>query len=268
MDVLAYLPPPLLSHLRIVVGRELVVTAVDDLPSLEAAVRRLPVDVLVLDPTLGAGPTELAELLARFPTLPVIAYTRLAPAAMRAVAELSRRAPPQVVLHRYDDEPRRFRDLLERQSARALTETMLDLLEPALAQLPPRLASAVERLFRHPHAFFTAHDLARSSGQTVRTIYRQCETPGLASPRLLVVGARLLRAYQHLREPVHSIEDIAAKLGYSAPRMFTRHARLALGATPRELRQSLGPNEVLDRLERMLLPNAAPRRRVVAAADD
>ena len=267
MDVLAYLPPPLLSHLRIVVGRELAVRPVDDLPSLEEAVRRLPVDVLVLDPTLGTGPGELAELLARFPTLPVIAYTRLSPAAMQAVAELSRRAPPLVVLHRYDDEPRRFRELLERQSARVLTETMLDLLEPALAQLPARLASAVERLFRHPHAFFTAHDLARAAGLTVRTVYRQCDTAGLASPRLLVVGARLLRAYQYLREPVHSIEDIAAKLGYSAPRMFTRHARLALGVTPRELRQTLGPNEVLDRLERVMLPGAPPRRRLDAADD-
>ena len=267
MDVLAYLPPPLLSHLRIVVGREVAVQAVDDLTALEAAVRRLPVDVLVLDPTLGNGTGELAELLARYPTLPVIAYTRLAPAAMRAVAELSRRAPPQVVLHRYDDEPRRFRELLERQSARVLTETMLDMLEPALAQLPPRLASAVERLFRHPHAFFTAHDLARAAGLTVRTVYRQCEAAGLASPRLLVVGARLLRAYQYLREPVHSIEDIAAKLGYSAPRMFTRHARLALGATPREVRRALEPNEVLDRLERVLLTGAS-RPRILPARDD
>lgn len=267
MDVLAFLPPPLLSHLRVVAGRDLTVLAAEDVPALEAAVRRLPVDVLVVDPTLGDKSGALMELLARFPTLPVIAYTRLAPAAMRAVAELSRRAPPQVVLHRYDDEPRRFRELLERQSARVLTETMLDLLEPALAQLPPRLAAAVERLFRHPHAFFTAHDLARASGQTVRTVYRQCEAAGLASPRLLVVGARLLRAYQYLREPVHSIEEIAAKLGYSAPRMFTRHARMALGATPRELRRGLGPNEVLERLERVLLAGSAGPR-LAPATDD
>lgn len=265
MEVLALLPPPLLSHLRIVLGTQHSLAAVESLPALAEAIRQRAADVVVVDPaSVGASSmAELGDLIARHPTLPFLAYTALSPTALRPVVELSKRGLQHVVLHRYEDEPRKFRDLLERQSASALTETMLDLLAPRLVNAPPALVRAVERLFRQPHGFYTVGDLARAAGTTVRTVYRQCETAGLASPRLLVVGARLLRAYQFMRDPGHSIEDVAAKLGYSAPRMFTRHARLALGTTPRDLRRQLTPGEVIARLERVLLSPSAS-----AAGDD
>ena len=257
MEVLALLPPALLSHLKVVLGPEHSLVAAEGTTALGEAIQLRPVDVVVVDPSsVGAARLpELGELVARYPTLPFVAYTTLAASALRPLVELSKRGVEQVVLFRYDDETRRFRDLLERQSASVLTETMLDLLAPRLSRTTPPLVRAVERLFRQPHGFFTVGDLARAAGMTVRTVYRQCETAGLASPRLLVIGARLLRAYQFMRDPGHSIEDVAAKLGYSAPRIFTRHARMALGATPRELRRGLSPLEVLERLQRVLVPD-------------
>ena len=124
MEVLAHLSPPFLSHLRIVAGREFRLTAVDDWESFAAAVRSHPTDVVVVDPRDGGGMRidDLGSLVARYPSLPVVVYTTLSPEAMRALVELAKFGVHHVVLRGYDDEPRRFRTLLERLPAYALSE--------------------------------------------------------------------------------------------------------------------------------------------------
>ena len=256
MHVVAFLPPSQLSHLGIVLGRRHTLHAADGWDVLESLVRREPVDVAVIDPvgTARSMVRETVELLHRFPSLPVMLYTSLAPSALKAVAELAPHGVRHVVIHRYEDQPSRFLELIERLPEHALGEAVLDRLATPLSKLPPTLATAVERLVRRPHLYGNVEALAAAAGVTVRTVYRHVESAGFSSPRSLLVGARLLRAYSYLRDPGHSVEDIAVKLGYTEPRIFTRNAREALGLTPTALRRALAPDAFLERLVAFVYP--------------
>lgn len=242
MEVVALLPPPLLSHLRVVLGSGHTVLTVGNWVALAEAVRRHPVDVVVLDPqsTAGVQTDEVLSILEQHPSLPIVLYTYLSPLMLGAVAELARYGVRQVVLHRFDDEPRRFLELLERQPGFAICEALLERLGDPLSRLPTSLARAVERLFRSP-AQIHVSDFAESAGMTVRMLYRKFEQAGLGSPRILVQSARLLRAYAYMRHPGLLLEDVAAKLHYQSPRALTRQMQEATGMTPTEVRSRLSP---------------------------
>ena len=125
--------------------------------------------------------------------------------------------------------PRRFLELLERQPGTSLSAALLEELGPILAALPPALSRGVERLVRRPSEFRDVADLAQASRMTLRTAYRHPTSAGVRSPRALVVAARLLQSYGYARDPRQSLEEIARKVGYSAPRMLTKHMREAVG---------------------------------------
>ena len=262
MEVLALLPAPLLSHLRASVVRDHTLTVANDWGALHAVARRTPVDVAVVDPSVGgpAGAREVAELRGRNPSLPVVVYTALSPHALKAVVELARCGIEHVVLFQFDDDPRRLLDLLERLPGYALSERLLEELGPAIGALPAATARAVERLIKTPHRFFGAPDLAAAAGVSTRTLYRQLEAAGLASPRVVVQGARLLRAYAYLRDATYSAKDVAAKLGYSSPDVLVQQSREATGLTPAELRDEVGGDGLVAMLaERLTGRRPSPR---------
>jgi AraC-like DNA-binding protein len=265
LEVVAYLSPPLLAHLRVVLagstGHTLRVAERWD-GFVDAL--RVAADVVVVDPCAD-GVCRAAALAAIFEarlTLPVIVYTPVSPISFQAIAELARlcahHAVHHVVLHRYDDEPRRFLDLLERQPGASLAAALLVELGPAVAALPPTLARALERLVQRPTEFRDVADVARAARVTVRTAYRHLASAGFASPRALVVGARLLQAYGYARDPRQSLSGIAAKVGYSAPRMLTKHMREVLGTTPRAVRRQMRPAVFVHALSQWLSPTPVP----------
>lgn len=230
-------------------GNEHTVLPVGNWVTLAETVRRHPVDVVVLDPqsTAGVQTDEVLSILEQHPSLPIVLYTYLSPLMLGAVAELARYGIRQVVLHRFDDEPRRFLELLERQPGFAICETLLERIGEPLSRLPTSLARAVERLFRSP-AQIHVSDLAQSAGMTVRMLYRKFDQAGLGSPRVLVQSARLLRAYAYMRDPGLLLEDVAAKLRYQSPRALTRQMQEATGLTPTEVRGRLSPDEFVSTL--------------------
>jgi AraC-like DNA-binding protein len=208
----------------------------------------MPADVVVLDPSAEgtAAVAEVREIVRRHPALPVVVYTFLTPTSMKAVVALAKHGGVEhVVLHRFDDEPRRFLELLERLPGYAMSDRLLERLAEPLGALPTGTARAIERMFRSPGRFGGASDLAAAAGITARQLYRQLDVAGLASPRVLVQGARVLRAYAYLREPQCLLEDVAARLGYSAPRVLSRQVYEATGLLPTELRQRLGGEELI-----------------------
>lgn len=256
MDVAAFLPPPLLTQLRVALGRAHPLRVAATWEELDTLARRARVDVLVVDPTTDGpapGVTAIVELAARHPSVPIVPYVALSPESLRAVVALAQAGVEQVVLHRFDDEPTRFRELLERRAGDALTETLLGALGAPLARLPLPLAAAVRRMFRQPHRVWTAQDLASSAGMPRRTMYRQLDAAGFASPRRLVQGARILRAYLYLRDSGHLVEDVMVKLQYGSPHVLVRHSRDTFGVTPSVLRRSVDGPEVVARLAQRLL---------------
>lgn len=254
MEVAAYLPRQLLSHLRVVLGQEHTLFPAGDWAELQGIVQRQAVDLLVADPaTDGRTDVEaLLQVMAQFPSLPVVVYTVLRPDTIRSIVQLARRGVEHVVLNRFDDEPRRFRELLERIPAQALADQMLQELAEPLAALPVVVYRAVEQLFRTPGRFKSAQDLAAAAGMNTRTLYRNLQPAGLYSPRMLVVCARLLRAYAYLRDPGRSIKEIAAKSGYHSPWQLSQQMREVTGLTTRRVRQNIRTEDFVSLLAKEL----------------
>lgn len=258
MDVVAYLPAPLLSHLRIVLGDRHQLTPVDGWEALEAAVRREQADIVVLDPTLP-GTVRVSEtvvLQQRYPSVRVVVYTSLTPSAMRMVVELAKHGLQHVVLHRFDDDPRRFTELLTQLPGHALGELLLEKVNDAVAALPPRVGGAVARMMRAPRHYSTVDDLAAGAGMTRRQLYRVLEGAGFTSPRLLVQAARAVRAFAFLRDPGRLLEDVSEKLGYSEPRVLNRVMLELVGTRPLEARGTMNPQEFVERVAARLFAPA------------
>jgi AraC-like DNA-binding protein len=206
-------------------------------------------DLLIVDPSVRGGElTEaIEEIIAQHRSLPVIVYTTLAPTAMRAVVRLARLGVQHVVLNRFDDEPRRFLELIERVPAHPVAELMLRELADSLRLMPVVLARAVEQLIRSPSRVRNTQDLATMAGMTLRTVYRHLTPMGL-QPRHLIVSARLLRAYTFLVGPESRLKEVALKLGYADPDLLSDQLRSWLGLSPKEIRQSLTAEEYVRRI--------------------
>lgn len=258
MDVVAYLPRSLLSHLKIVVGAEHSLTAVWSWAELQATVKHLVTDIVVADP-MAAGTVEvesLETLRREFPSLPVVVYTSLAPASIKAIVRLARSGVEHVVLNRFDDEPRKFLELIEGIPAFALGDRMLRELAGPLSCLPVVVVRAIDQLFRSPSRFKSSQDLAEAAGMNLRTLYRNLEPAGIYSARSLVVAARLLRAYAYLQDPGRSIKDVAAKAGYHSPWQLSQQMRELTGYTTEQVRREVDSDALV-----VLLAEQIQRRR-------
>ena len=250
MDVAAFLNAQLLTHLRVVLGREHSLMEATGWNELHVLVRQRHLDLVVADPAADGQVQvdELAYVVRYFPSVPVVVYTVLSPFTVRALVPLARNGVEHVVLNRFDDEPRRFLDLLERVPAHALSDQLLQALAAPIALLPVMVARAIEQTFRTPSRFHSAQDLASAAGMNVRTLYRHLDAAGLGSARMLVVGARLLRAYSLLRDPGRAIKEVSARLGYHSPWQLTQQMREVTGMTPKIVRRDVPPDVFVRRV--------------------
>jgi AraC-like DNA-binding protein len=245
VDVVAYLPRQLLSHLTIVLGPQHRLIPVEGWEAVRATVLQRVTDVLVVDPVVDGNPRvdTVKEIHAQLPSLPIVIYTTLSGPSTQAILQLGRAGIEHVVLNRFDDERQRFLELLERVPAQMLSDQILRLLAPELARLPMTMVRAIEHLFRSPARFRNAQDLSAAAGTILRTLYRQLDIAGIHSPRLLVASARLLRAYSLMRDPGRQIKEVAAKVGYHSQYQLTQHMRTLTGFTPRTVRTKVEPEE-------------------------
>ncbi len=229
--------------------------AVEAWDELEYLVRRSSVDIAVVDPAADGlvRTTEIRSILELYPTLPVVLYTQLSPLTLKALVELAKHGTQQVVLHRFDDAPAKFLMVLERQPGSTLSSLILDRLGEPIGALPGALARAVERMFKRPGQFFGVPDLASAAHMPRRTVYRSFEVVGLASPRMMVTGARMLRAYSYMREPGHSLLDVAKKLGYTQQQLRRSMVEL-VGQTPVRVRAAIDAEQFIGMLARHLYP--------------
>ena len=248
MHVVALLPRNLLAHLRLVLGDSHTLDAATDAAELHSLLRDEATDLLIIDPAMREGQLAdaIEEMIAKHPALPVVVYTTLAPTAMRLVVRLARLGVFHVVLNRFDDEPRRFLDLIERVPAHPMAELMLQELATPLRSLPIVVARAVEQLFRSPARVKNSQELARLAGMAPRSLYRHMVPAGL-QPRHLIICARLLRAYTLLRAPGSRLKEITVKLGYADPDTLSKLLHEWTGHAPKDIRRAV-TSEVFVRL--------------------
>jgi AraC-like DNA-binding protein len=241
VEVVAFLPRPLLSHLGVVLRSRHTLTPVASWSELQSVVRQDCSDVVVADPRANGDVDVqmLEDIRQRYPSLSIVLYTQLAPASMQAAVRLAKSGVEHVVLSRFDDEPGRFLELLESMPSHGLGERMLKELGGSLAKLPPTVARTIDRLFRSPGNFKNAEAVAAASNMNLRTLYRNLEAAGLFSPWTLIVSARLLRAFGLLQDPGRSIKDVAAIAGYHSPWQLSQQFRAITGRTTTQVRRDL-----------------------------
>jgi AraC-like DNA-binding protein len=254
LSVAAFLPSRLLTHVKHVFADEPDLLIASSWQELDSFIRRKPVSAVILDPSadgiMNVG--EVAELLKRYPSLPLIAYVTLNAPAFNAVAQLGRMGLEDVVLHHFDDAPERFRERVEQVQGNALTNSVIEALGDRLRQLPRQLSVTIENLFDQPHRYTSALDLAMEAGIAVVSVYRNLDTAQLGSPKRLVVGAKVLRGFGYLRDPGYSVLDVSVKLGYKTARIFSQHWVSVYGITPARVRTRLTDDAAIESVLRWL----------------
>ena len=224
----------------------------------DSIIRRQPVDVLVVDPQFDtpaeARSDRIRAVRNRYRSLPMIVYSNLAAQTLRPLVELGREGMEQLILFGLDDDPQHLRQMLERQPGIVLSERLLALLRRPLSRVPSAVAAALERLVHNPSVFRGVPDLASAAGVPRRSLYRHFERAGFVTPRELVAGARLLRAYAFLREPAYSLDAVAEHVRFTDADALTKTMKWGVGMTPGRARERMGPDEFAARLAAQLAP--------------
>ena len=271
MHVAACVQPAKLARLQGAAGDRHCVHAALDWAHADSIIRRQPVDVLVVDPQFDSATEPRTDRIRavhnRYRSLPMIVYSVLAAQTLRTLVELGRDGMEQLVLYGLDDDPQQLRRMLERQPGLVLSERLLARLERPLSRTPAPLAAALERLIRNPAAFRSVADVADGSGVPRRSLYRRLERAGFVSPRELVAGARLLRAYAFLREPAYSLESVARHVRFANADALTEAMKWGVGITPGRARDRIGPEEFVARLAARMAPSAESLAAAGAAFD-
>jgi AraC-like DNA-binding protein len=261
MNVLACLPPDALARLRAAVADVHRVHVALHWAHASSIIQRFPVDVVVVDLTCHDDPSQslasLHELRNAYPSLPVVLHSALEQETLASIAAAGHSGVESLVVAGVDDDPISFRATLERQPGVQLAAALEAALAPQLHKLPEDVARAVQRVLHTPAAFKGVPDLAAAANISRRTIYRECERAGLASPREIIAAARVLRAYAFLRECDHSIEDVADALRFSSPHHLTKTMRWACGLTTARARDRISPADFVALLAARLVPPVA-----------
>jgi len=114
--------------------------------------------------------------------------------------------------------------------------------------LPSTLSQVLIDALRQPHMYASAEAIAAAAGMTVSALYRNFRSARLNSPKSFVVGAHVFRGYLYLKDIGFSIRDVAAKLGYTHPRIFAHQIECVLGERPSRIRHSIEMDEAVQRL--------------------
>jgi AraC-like DNA-binding protein len=238
MVIATRLGPALLSRLRVVAGDEYRLVEADSWESLRTLIRTRATQVAVVDPCAdGSDDGETAKAIDAVRsierTVTVFVYATLTPVATRAMLALSAIGVRHFVIGGVDDETSRFRERLEEFRAPGMEEEVLAPLLTAMAAVhgPPAISDALRALFRTPRRFQSAEDVAVLAGVTRQYFNRCLAEAGLVPVRIMVVAARVLRAYQYAQVPGLTLADVAARLRYTDARTLTRHVRELTGAT-------------------------------------
>lgn len=249
----------MLARLRVVAGTDITVYPIATWGELGDAVRRHPVDIAVVDPCADGGAPHqeaIRGLRIAAPMVAVLIYTSITGEAMRTMADLMQGGwVRQCILDNFDDEPERFRQVLEELCLPGLEEQVLADLLPIMgaADAPQSLSNAVAQLFRAPLDFRDVEDLARAAGVSRRHLDRSFERMGLASARTMVLAARVLRGYQYSQNPGFSMAEVARRLRYPDWRVFSEHVRTVTGLAPSAFLQKVRPEECVAQLVARLL---------------
>lgn len=260
MSIAVFLPPQLVAHVRHVFLNEADFFVAGSWEDLDAIIRREPVAVLILDPSADGvvNIDAVAGILNTFPSLPIVGYVMLNPTSFVAIAQLSRRGLTHVVLHKFGDSRERLQQTIARVRTHPPSKRLLNILGPALKRVPLNLSRSIAEMFDKPHRYSSVLDIALAAQLPPVSVYRYLESVKLTSPKKLLIAAKMGRGLTYLRDPGYSVAEVATKLGYRHPRVFTAHALEVFEQTPSRIRSRMAEDDAITMLVRWVSMTTMP----------
>jgi len=254
VSIAVFLPPNLIGHVRHAFVKEADFFAASSWQDLENIIQREPLSAVVVDPAADGvlDVDAVANILQRFPSLPVVGYVMLTPSSFGAIAELSRRGLSHVVLHRFADSRERLVQTVTRVRSNPPSSRVLGKLAPVLKQVPLSLSRAIADMFERPHRYLSVLDLATSAGMPAVSVYQYLDGAKLGSPKKLLIAAKLSRGLSYLHDPGYSIQQVANKLGYRYTRIFSAHVIEVFDQTPSRVRARMTEDDAMAHLIRWI----------------
>jgi AraC-like DNA-binding protein len=234
------------------------------------AIRARPIDLGILDPLIEgeSGIAQVEDLRARFPSLPLVLYTNLSPAAAAVLLRLGRVGIRRVIFTRFEDSPGNLRRTLSKELEHAAIQQVMRSLETLLQGLPDTLRRALEVSLHAPGDRMNLALLAEHACLSRYECQEWFARARLPVPRVVMALIRLLYAHRLLLDPGHTIENVAQKLGYAKTRTLQTQLRMVFGMTAGELREALSPADAVETLQRRyftLYPPEIAEQRLMAA---
>ena len=100
------------------------------------------------------------------------------------------------------------------------------------------LTALLPWLDKHSAERLTLRDIARHAALSVRTLTRRFREQLGTTPLHWLLGARVRRAQALLETSRHTVESIAAKVGFGSPSALREQFRRFLGTSPQEYRRA------------------------------
>jgi AraC-like DNA-binding protein len=218
----------------------------DSWDRLEALIHIEPLSVVIFNPAADGtlDVSRACRLIRKYGSIPFVAYVPLDAPFVRGIAHMANEGLQDLVVYRSNDSPLRFRETLLRATSIEELGTLVASLESGLSRLPHPLSQVLLDTLRQPHKYAAAQDIAFAAGMTVSGLYRSFRVAGLSSPKSFLVGARVFRGYLYLRDTGFSVRDVASKLGYTHPRIFSHQIESVLGGPPSKVRRAIKSAEV------------------------
>jgi hypothetical protein len=212
------------------------VYSVPSLAALPTEAAKLSPDAIVID-ILGRDGSVCVEdalaVRAAFPDVPMLVYTTLRAQVMAAMVALGRAGIVDCIIRDFEDAPRLLRARIAQHWATTACKEITVTVETALMAggAPTLVVEAMRGLFASPTRVSSARVLARQARLTPQRLNRWLRRSGLASARVMVGAAAAVRGYQYAQNASSTLETVALRLGYTAPRVFSRQLRELTGHT-------------------------------------
>jgi AraC-like DNA-binding protein len=250
LRVAIFLPDSQSAHVRAALETQADLCVADSWEHLETLIRLQPLSAVVFSPAADGtmDVSRACRLIRRYSSIPFVAYVPLDAPFARVIAHMSNDGLQDLVVVRANDSPAHFRETIVRVSSIQEYAAVLEALQPWFRELPKTLTRVLGDALVRPHRYPSAEAIAAAAGMTVSALYRSFRKARLNSPKSFVVGAHVFRGYLYLQDIGFSIRDIAAKLGYTHPRIFAHQIEHVLGERPSTIRKAFHMEDAVERL--------------------
>jgi AraC-like DNA-binding protein len=246
----AMLPPPSAARLREVLPDYQVVTA-EHSAHADNLLSTAQVDAFIFDPCSNVGITidDARRLLWRHSGTAAIAYVLPTSRSLLAIFSLSKCGLEHVFVH-----PLRLSDLElitairrsthDRSAVGMQVNSAKTMFSAKLRGLPHAMQATVLDVLHRPNGYQTTIEIARRARLSLKGLHRCLAACDAGTPKKLLMFAKMLQAYEQLRETDDATTTISERLGYTDPKVFRTHVVKVFGCSAKEVRSATNSEEL------------------------